>query len=85
MRLVAVNWVKRRRWNRCRHRSRSRTLDAVAPDTPVALYRIDTHALWLNSPAIDRARLDERPTQFAAPQLSAERDAILALWQAVFG
>jgi glutamate-ammonia-ligase adenylyltransferase len=32
-----------------------------------------------------RARLDERPTQFAAPQLSAERDAILALWQAVFG
>jgi glutamate-ammonia-ligase adenylyltransferase len=32
-----------------------------------------------------RARLDEQPTQFAAPQLSAERDAILALWQAVFG
>ncbi len=32
-----------------------------------------------------RARLDEQPTQFAAPQLTAERDAILALWQAVFG
>jgi glutamate-ammonia-ligase adenylyltransferase len=32
-----------------------------------------------------RARLDEQPTQFAAPQYAAERDAILALWQAVFG
>jgi glutamate-ammonia-ligase adenylyltransferase len=31
-----------------------------------------------------RARLDEQPTQFAAPQYAAERDAILALWQAVF-
>jgi [glutamine synthetase] adenylyltransferase / [glutamine synthetase]-adenylyl-L-tyrosine phosphorylase len=32
-----------------------------------------------------RARLDEQTTQFAAPQLEPERDAILALWQAVFG
>jgi glutamate-ammonia-ligase adenylyltransferase len=32
-----------------------------------------------------RARLDEQPTHFAAPQYAAERDAILALWQAVFG
>ncbi len=32
-----------------------------------------------------RARLDEQPTQFAPEVLAAEREAVLALWQAVFG
>lgn len=32
-----------------------------------------------------RARLDEAPTQVAPPALQAERDAVLALWGAVFG
>ena len=32
-----------------------------------------------------RARLDEAPTQVEPPALQAERDAVLALWQAVFG
>ena len=31
------------------------------------------------------ARLDEQPTQFAPEKLAAERDAVLALWRAVFG
>ena len=31
-----------------------------------------------------RARLDEKPTQFEASLLAAERDAVLALWAAVF-
>jgi glutamate-ammonia-ligase adenylyltransferase len=31
-----------------------------------------------------RARLDEQPTQFPADTLAAERDAVLALWHAVF-
>ena len=31
------------------------------------------------------ARLDERETQFAPEALAAERDAVLALWRAVFG
>ncbi len=31
------------------------------------------------------ARLDERPTQVDPPALARERDAVLALWQAVFG
>jgi [glutamine synthetase] adenylyltransferase / [glutamine synthetase]-adenylyl-L-tyrosine phosphorylase len=31
-----------------------------------------------------RARLDERPTQFPPYALAAERDAVLALWRAVF-
>ncbi|HVK33813.1 MAG TPA: bifunctional [glutamate--ammonia ligase]-adenylyl-L-tyrosine phosphorylase/[glutamate--ammonia-ligase] adenylyltransferase [Burkholderiaceae bacterium] len=32
-----------------------------------------------------RARLDEQPTQFPAETLAAPRDAVLALWRAVFG
>ena len=32
-----------------------------------------------------RARLNEAPTQVALPELQAERDAVLALWRAVFG
>ena len=32
-----------------------------------------------------RARLDEAPTQVEPPALQAERDAVLALWHAVFG
>ena len=31
------------------------------------------------------ARLDERPTQFEPEQLAVHRDAVLALWRAVFG
>jgi glutamate-ammonia-ligase adenylyltransferase len=32
-----------------------------------------------------RARLDEQPTQFPPESLAAQRDAVLALWRAVFG
>ena len=32
-----------------------------------------------------RARLDERPTQLEPGAMSAQRDAVLALWRAVFG
>ncbi len=32
-----------------------------------------------------RARLDEQPTQIAPEAMARERDAVLALWQAVFG
>ncbi len=32
-----------------------------------------------------RARLDEQPTQVAPATLASERDAVLALWRAVFG
>ncbi len=31
------------------------------------------------------ARLDERPTQVEPGTLASERDAVLALWHAVFG
>jgi [glutamine synthetase] adenylyltransferase / [glutamine synthetase]-adenylyl-L-tyrosine phosphorylase len=32
-----------------------------------------------------RARLDEKPTQFETEALAGPRDAVLALWRAVFG
>jgi glutamate-ammonia-ligase adenylyltransferase len=32
-----------------------------------------------------RARLDEHPTQFPSESMSAQRDAVLALWRGVFG
>ncbi len=32
-----------------------------------------------------RARLNEEPTQVDLPELQAERDAVLRVWQAVFG
>ena len=32
-----------------------------------------------------RARLDEKPTQFDPAELAGPRDAVLALWHAVFG
>ena len=32
-----------------------------------------------------RARLDEQPTQVEPASLAAQRDAVLALWRAVFG
>jgi len=32
-----------------------------------------------------RARLDEQPTHFEPESLASERDAVLALWRAVFG
>jgi [glutamine synthetase] adenylyltransferase / [glutamine synthetase]-adenylyl-L-tyrosine phosphorylase len=32
-----------------------------------------------------RARLDEKPTQVDLNTLAGERDAVRALWQAVFG
>ena len=32
-----------------------------------------------------QARLDEQPTQFEPESLAVPRDAVLALWQAVFG
>ena len=32
-----------------------------------------------------RARLDERPTQLDADAMAEQRNAVLALWQAVFG
>jgi glutamate-ammonia-ligase adenylyltransferase len=32
-----------------------------------------------------RARLNEEPTTVFMPELQAERDAVLALWQTVFG
>lgn len=48
-----TEWLDRRRPSR-------EPLDAAAPDHPVALYRVDTHAVWINSRAIDEAGIAAR-------------------------
>jgi glutamate-ammonia-ligase adenylyltransferase len=52
---------------------------------PAPLGEAAAHAYRELRRAQHRARLDEQPTQFATDQLTGERDAILALWHAVFG
>lgn len=43
-------------WTDLPHCNRQ-TLDAIAPNNPVALYRIDTHAAWVNTAALNAAEL----------------------------
>lgn len=58
---TAGEWILGFGWNQEAWESREgfdrNSLDAVAPDNPVALYRIDTHAAWANSAALKAAGL----------------------------
>lgn len=55
-------WILGFGWNEIEWLDRARPslppLDAAVPDHPVALYRIDTHAVWLNSAALAAARIE---------------------------
>ena len=51
---------------------------------PVGVGRNAANAYREMRRAQHRARLDEKPTQFDERLLEAERDAVLALWSAVF-
>ena len=53
--------------------------------TAGALPRRPRRPLLRATRAQHRARLDERPTQLEPGAMSAQRDAVLALWRAVFG
>lgn len=52
-------WLRGRGWDQNRWKSRQfptrKILDAVAPDVPVYLTRIDGHAVWVNSRALEIA------------------------------
>jgi len=52
---------------------------------PVGVGRAAADAYRELRRAQHRARLDEQPTQFPPETLAAERDAVLTLWQSVFG
>ncbi len=39
-----------------------RELDRLYPDHPVCIYRVDRHAIWVNSAALKRAQFDKRYT-----------------------
>lgn len=53
------SWVKGRGWNQVLWPNKvfptRQTLDAVAPDRPVVLGRVDGHAAWVNSAALEAA------------------------------
>lgn len=57
-------WIEGRGWDQNLWASRAfptrDLLDAVAPRNPVALRRVDGHALWVNGAALAAAGIDER-------------------------
>lgn len=62
-------------------------LDAIAPDTPIALARMDMHTWWVNSAALRLAGISAQTPD--PPESKIERDAagnpsgILREWQAI--
>ena len=56
------SWIEGRGWNQVLWPERQfpdrRSLDAVAPNRPVALSRVDGHAMWVNSKALALAGID---------------------------
>jgi predicted amidohydrolase YtcJ len=61
--LPAGGWVEGRGWDQNLWPGKSfpdaRELDAVVADRPVAARRIDGHALWVNTAALEKARIDK--------------------------
>jgi predicted amidohydrolase YtcJ len=55
-------WIRGRHWDKSLWADaafpRRTSLDAVAPDHPVALWHYDGHSLWVNSEALRRAGID---------------------------
>ena len=66
-------WIQGRGWDRDLYLDQQfptrATLDAVAPDTPVYLRRVDGHAAWANSEALRQAKIsrDTRTLPAARP------------------
>jgi len=56
-------WIVGRGWDQTRWPGQRfpdrQALDALVPDTPVALTRVDGHALWVNSAALTVAGIDD--------------------------
>ncbi len=53
--IIGNGW-NQERWNDTRMPTRD-LLDEVAPENPVVLYRVDAHAVWVNSRALDAAHI----------------------------
>jgi len=57
-----LKWIEGRGWNQTRWPSNAfptaADLDKVVSDRPVALNRVDGHAVWVNSKAIELAQID---------------------------
>jgi predicted amidohydrolase YtcJ len=75
-RLPRGEWIIGFGWNQEEWESRTlpdrALLDAAAPDHPVALFRVDTHALWINSAAIAAAGIEPMEIEGGSVELDAD-------------
>ena len=66
-------WILGRGWSHevwpDRQWPRKEELDAVAPDNPVALTRLDGHSLWVNSAALRAAGLDRNSPEYPGGEI----------------
>jgi predicted amidohydrolase YtcJ len=71
-------------WDAPPHRS---VLDAVAPDTPVVLKRVDMHTWWVNSAALRQAGITRTTPQPAVGRIERDADGkpngLLREWGAI--
>jgi predicted amidohydrolase YtcJ len=69
-------WILGFGWNETEWLDRARpelgALDSAAPDHPVALYRVDTHAVWINSAAIAAAGIAPREIDGGEVEVDAD-------------
>lgn len=76
--LEAGEWVTGRGWDQNLWPGHSfpnhATLDAVASDRPVALRRIDGHALWANTIALELAGIDEHTADPAGGKILRDEE-----------
>jgi predicted amidohydrolase YtcJ len=74
--VAAGDWILGNGWNQERWNSSelpdTSLLDAVAPDNPVVLYRVDTHAAWLNRRALELAAITPRQIPGGSVELDAQ-------------
>lgn len=74
-------WIVGRGWNHELWPGRQwpckEDLDAVAPDNPVALTRLDGHSLWVNSPALRAAGFDRNSPDMFGGEILRNTDGEL--------
>ncbi len=77
MKLENKKWLIGRGWDQndwdAKDFPTAKDLDSVVKDRPVCLTRIDGHAIWVNSKAMELAKIDERTTDPAGGKIIREK------------
>ena len=75
---VGGGWVRGRGWDQNRWPGREfpsrASLDRVSPSVPVFLTRVDGHAVWVNSKALEIAGIDEKTPDPPGGKILRDRD-----------